>query len=104
MAGGIYIEELGKRTKKCKVKKLDKYTFSIILTQGLNRQIRRMCDYLNYDVKTLKRVRIMNIWLDTPLGKYRELTKKEFDTLSELISDSKKTFDPKQHHHRKNRR
>ncbi|WP_411895937.1 23S rRNA pseudouridine(2604) synthase RluF [Winogradskyella sp. A2] len=104
MSGGIYIEELGKRTKKCVVKKIDKYTFSIILTQGLNRQIRRMCDYLNYNVKTLKRIRIMNIVLDMPLGNYRELTEEEFKTLSDLISDSKKTFDPKQHHHRRNRR
>ncbi|GGI58224.1 23S rRNA pseudouridine(2604) synthase RluF [Winogradskyella haliclonae] len=104
MAGGIYIEELGKRTKKCKVKRIDKFTFSIILTQGLNRQIRRMCDYLNYDVETLKRVRIMNIELDTPLGKYRELTKEEFKTLSDLISDSKKTFEAKQSYQRKSRR
>ena len=104
MASGIYIEELGKRTKTCEVKKIDKYTFSIILTQGLNRQIRRMCEYLNYEVQTLKRVRIMNIKLDMPVGKYRELTKDEFKTLSELISDSKKTFDQKQKHPRKNRR
>lgn len=102
MAGGIYIEELKQRTKKCVVKKIDKYTFSIILTQGLNRQIRRMCEYLNYDVQTLKRVRIMNIKLDIPLGTYRELTTEEFKTLSELISDSKKTFQPNQRRHRKN--
>ncbi|GAB5565655.1 MAG: 23S rRNA pseudouridine(2604) synthase RluF [Winogradskyella sp.] len=102
MSGGIYIEELGQRTKKCKVKKVDKFTFNIVLTQGLNRQIRRMCSYLNYEVQTLKRVRIMNIKLDTPIGKYRELTKEEFKTLSELISDSKKTFQPKVS--RKNRR
>jgi len=94
MAGGIYIEALGQRTKKCKVNKIDKYTFSIILTQGLNRQIRRMCDYLNYNVKTLKRVRIMNIELDVPVGKYRELTREEFKTLTDLVSDSKKTFQP----------
>lgn len=104
MAGGIYIEELKQRTKKCIVKKIDKYTFSIILTQGLNRQIRRMCEYLNYDVQTLKRVRIMNIKLDVPIGKHRELTEEEFKTLSELISDSKKTFDPKQQRQRKSRR
>ncbi|MBO6881419.1 23S rRNA pseudouridine(2604) synthase RluF [Winogradskyella sp.] len=104
MAGGIYIEELGKRTKKCEVKKVDRHTFSIILTQGLNRQIRRMCEYLNYEVQTLKRVRIMNIKLDMPVGKYRELSADEFKTLSDLISDSKKTFDPKQHSRRKNRR
>ncbi|WP_299115130.1 23S rRNA pseudouridine(2604) synthase RluF [uncultured Winogradskyella sp.] len=104
MAGGIYIEELGKRTKKCKVKRVDKFTFSIILTQGLNRQIRRMCDYLNYDVQTLKRIRIMNIKLDTPVGKYRELTKEEFKILSDLISDSKKVFEAKQNMQRKSRR
>ena len=94
MAGGIYIEALGQHTKKCKVNKIDKYTFSIILTQGLNRQIRRMCDYLNYNVKTLKRVRIMNIELDVPVGKYRELTSEEFKTLTDLVSASKKTFQP----------
>jgi len=104
MAGGIYLEDLGKRTKKCEVKKIDKFTFSIILTQGLNRQIRRMCEYLNYEVQTLKRVRIMNIKLDIPLGKHRELTKDEFTKLSELISESKKTFDANQRTPRKNRR
>ncbi|MDN3493959.1 pseudouridine synthase [Winogradskyella bathintestinalis] len=103
MSGGIYLEDLGKRTKKCSVKKIDKFTFSIILTQGLNRQIRRMCEYLNYEVQTLKRVRIMNIKLDMPLGKYRELTKEEFNTLSELISESIKTFDPNQLNPRKDR-
>ncbi len=100
MSGGIYIEDLGKRTKTCVVKKIDTYTFSIILTQGLNRQIRRMCAYLNYDVLTLKRTRIMNINLDMPLGKYRELTKAEFTMLSQLISNSKKTFETKNHRQR----
>ena len=104
MAGGIFLEELGQRTKKCEVKKIDKYTFSIVLTQGLNRQIRRMCEYLNYEVQTLKRIRIMNIELDMPLGTYRELTEKEFNDLSELIKDSKKTFNPKQHNRGKSRR
>ncbi|WP_299521598.1 23S rRNA pseudouridine(2604) synthase RluF [Winogradskyella sp.] len=104
MAGGIYIEELKQRTKKCEVKKIDKYRFSIILTQGLNRQIRRMCEYLNYEVKTLKRIRIMNIKLDMPVGQYRELTEEEFKTLSALISDSKKTFEPTQKRSRKSRR
>ena len=104
MAGGIYLEDLGKRTKKCDVKKIDKFTFSIILTQGLNRQIRRMCEYLNYEVQTLKRVRIMNIKLDMPLGQYRELTKEEFKTLSDLISESKKTYDESQPSKRKNGR
>ena len=95
MSGGIYLEDLGKRTKECVVKKIDKFTFSIILTQGLNRQIRRMCEYLNYEVQTLKRVRIMNIKLDLSLGQYRELTKEEFKELNTLISDSIKTYEPK---------
>lgn len=94
MAGGIYLDELKQTTKKCKVEKLSTSTFKIILTQGLNRQIRRMCAYLNYEVQTLKRVRIMNIKLDVPVGQYRELTKDEFTALTKLISDSKKTFTP----------
>ena len=104
MAGGIYIEALKQRTKKCEVKKIDTHTFSIILTQGLNRQIRRMCEYLNYEVTTLKRIRIMNIVMDMPVGTYRELSAEEFKTLSELISDSKKTFSPKPERSRKSRR
>jgi 23S rRNA pseudouridine2604 synthase len=93
MSGGIYLEDLGKRTKKCEVKKIDRFTFSIILTQGLNRQIRRMCEYLTYEVTSLKRVRIMNINLDMPTGAYRELSEAEFSTLKKLISNSTKTFE-----------
>lgn len=95
MSGGIYLEELAQRTKTCQVKQIDKFTFSIILTQGLNRQIRRMCQYLGYEVQTLKRIRIMNIVLDVPVGKHRELTTEEFTKLSALLKDSKKTFQPK---------
>lgn len=90
MRNGIPI--LDTVTKKCKVKRLDRFTFKIILTQGLNRQIRRMCEYLDYEVETLKRVRIMNIKLDTPVGAYRELTKTEFDELNILLSNSTKEF------------
>jgi len=93
MANGIYLEDLGKRTKKCEVKKIDKYTFSIILTQGLNRQIRRMCEYLDYDVKKLKRIRIMNVNLDLPLGKWRDLTSDELKEINRLVSASVKTHD-----------
>jgi 23S rRNA pseudouridine2604 synthase len=92
MAGGIYLEELDKTTKKCVVKKIDSQTFSIILTQGLNRQIRRMCEYLTYEVETLKRTRIMNIPLDMPIGEYRELTKQEFKDLNNLLAESTKTY------------
>lgn len=88
MSNGVPI--LGQITKKCTVEKLGTYTFKIILTQGLNRQIRRMCDYLNYDVQTLKRVRIMNIKLDMPVGTYRELTPTEFNNLNRLLADSRK--------------
>lgn len=95
MSGGIYIEDLKQTTKKCKVEKLSKYSFRIVLTQGLNRQIRRMCDYLNYDVQTLKRVRIMNIVLDTPVGQYRELTPTEFKELNALLEKSKKSYQAK---------
>lgn len=79
-------------TKSCKVKKIGKCTFNIVLTQGLNRQIRRMCEYLGYTVTSLKRVRIMNISLN-PLstGKWRYLTNKEISNLLALTEASKKT-------------
>ncbi|GGK33236.1 pseudouridine synthase [Yeosuana aromativorans] len=92
MSGGIPLADLNRTTKKCKVEKLSTYEFKIILTQGLNRQIRRMCEYLNYEVQTLKRVRIMNIKLDVPAGEYRELTKEELKELHVLIEDSTKTY------------
>lgn len=92
MSGGIRLAELNRVTKKCKVEKLSTYQFKIILTQGLNRQIRRMCEYLNYEVETLKRVRIMNIKMDMPIGEYRELTKEEFSELNNLISNSTKEY------------
>ncbi|WP_323788188.1 23S rRNA pseudouridine(2604) synthase RluF [Psychroserpens sp.] len=95
MSGGIYLDELKQTTKKCEVEKLSKYSFRIVLTQGLNRQIRRMCDYLNYEVLTLKRVRIMNIVLDTPVGEYRELTQDEFKELSSLLEHSKMNYQTK---------
>jgi len=92
MSSGIPLEELKKTTKTCQVEKLNSNTFKIILTQGLNRQIRRMCDYLNYEVESLKRVRIMNIELDMPVGEYRELTQEEFKKLNNLLKESTKTF------------
>ena len=79
-------------TKKCYAEQIHKKQFRIILTQGLNRQIRRMCEYLEYKVLTLKRVRIMNIKLNTKVGRYRDLTKKEMKELLNLISDSEKNF------------
>ena len=80
-------------TRPCKVEQLSRVRFKIILTQGLNRQIRRMCEYLGYHVQQLKRVRIMNIHLDLPNGKFREMTKEEFRELNNLLADSSKTID-----------
>lgn len=80
-------------TRKCEVEQLDTLSFRIILTQGLNRQIRRMCEYLGYEVKKLKRIRIMNIKLDLPTGKWRDLTPDEFAELDNLLKDSAKTSD-----------
>ncbi|MBT8314749.1 MAG: 23S rRNA pseudouridine(2604) synthase RluF [Maribacter sp.] len=88
MANGVPI--LDTVTRKCAVEEIDKYQFKIILTQGLNRQIRRMCEYLGYRVKKLKRTRIMNVKLDIPLGKWRDLTAKELKEINRLISDSSK--------------
>ena len=77
-------------TKKCFVKQTHKNEFKIILTQGFNRQIRRMCEYLDYRVIELTRVRIMNVNLDLKVGKWRYLSIKEFKDLNELLSDSSK--------------
>jgi len=88
MAAGVPI--LNTVTKPCEIEATGNKSFRIILTQGLNRQIRRMCEYLGYNVQTLKRVRIMNITLDVPLGRYRELTEREIEQLNLLISDSDK--------------
>lgn len=80
-------------TRKCEVEEIGKYQFKIVLTQGLNRQIRRMCEYLDYNVKKLKRVRIMNINLDIPVGKWRDLTPSELQEINRLVSSSSKTID-----------
>jgi len=91
MSNGIKI--LNTITKNCFVKQLGPKKFKIILTQGLNRQIRRMCESLGYRVTSLKRVRIMNIKLDLSTGKYREFTKEELLELNRLLEDSSKTYD-----------
>ena len=88
MSNGVEI--LDTITKNCFVEQLGSKRFKIILTQGLNRQIRRMCESLDYKVKTLKRVRIMNIKLDVPVGKYREFTKRELLELNKLLETSLK--------------
>ena len=89
MGNGVPI--LDTVTRKCKVEQISKYIFRIVLTQGLNRQIRRMCEYLGYEVTALKRIRIINISLDIPVGRYRELTPAEIKDLNKLIEPSSKT-------------
>ena len=91
-----FIEKMGQGvpildtvTRPCKVKAIGKYKFNIILTQGLNRQIRRMCEYFGYKVTRLERVRVMNIELgNLKSGEYRKVTDAEIKELYELIKDS----------------
>ena len=85
MSEGVKI--LGKKTKKCKVEKIKSTEFKIILTQGLNRQIRRMCEHFDFRVVSLQRVRIMNIKLDVREGKYRLLNDKEISELTNMLKN-----------------
>ena len=88
----VGVPVLGKVTKKCFVRQEGGRRFRIILTQGLNRQIRRMCEFLGYKVMTLTRVRIMNISLgNLPVGKWRYFTAPEIDKLNEMVAESSKT-------------
>ncbi len=91
MGNGVPI--LDTVTRKCFVKQTDKNKFKIILTQGLNRQIRRMCEYLEYDIRKLKRVRIMNVNLDIPIGEYRDFTARELNQINQSVEHSIKTFE-----------
>ncbi len=89
MGNGIPLHELETTTKKCKVERISRFVFKIVLIQGLNRQIRRMCEYLGYEVVTLKRVRIMNIELgNLAVGKWRDLTPKELQGLKDAVKVS----------------
>lgn len=89
MASPVYLKELGVTTRSCVTEKTGKYTFRIILTQGYNRQIRRMCETFGYTVKRLKRIRIMNFLLgNLKEGEYREATAEEMKILLGLIKDS----------------
>lgn len=94
MSGGVPI--MGTMTKKCKVEMITPHSFRIILIQGLNRQIRRMCEYFEYDVKKLKRTRIMNVKLDLPSGQWRELTSEELSEIQRLTQNSSKKTEKKQ--------
>ncbi len=103
MANGVPI--LGTRTKKCFVQKESNYTFRIILTQGLNRQIRRMCEYFGYHVTKLIRLRIMHIKLgDLPEGKWRNFTKQEVNKLMQLVAKSENLSQKMKEHRVKNKR
>lgn len=85
MSKGVYLKELNEMTRPCELEKIGKYTFKIILTQGLNRQIRRMCESFGYKVRSLTRVRIMNIELKgLKTGEYRELKGEELSNLYRL--------------------
>ncbi len=89
LSGGVPLAELGVMTRKCFVERTGKRSFRIVLTQGLNRQIRRMCEYFGYRVRNLVRVRIMNIGLGSlAVGTYREVTGKEYERLLVLLRDS----------------
>lgn len=90
MSEGVRI--LGTKTKPCKVSQETKFIFRITLTQGMNRQIRRMCDALTYKVKKLVRVRIMNVSLGKlPVGHWRFLTNEEVEMINKMVSSSSKT-------------
>lgn len=91
MSNGVPI--LDTVTRKCYVEQIHKNVFRIILTQGLNRQIRRMCEYLDYRVTKLKRVRIMNVELDMGVGNWRNLTRKEMKVMRSLLAKSTKTYE-----------
>lgn len=89
LAGGVPLVELGTVTRKCRVEKIGRNQIRVVLTQGLNRQIRRMCEYFGYRVTKLERVRIMNIHLgELKPGEYREVTEQEYTQLLALIQNS----------------
>jgi 23S rRNA pseudouridine2604 synthase len=89
MSNGVPI--LDTVTRKCEVEQISRFKFKIILTQGLNRQIRRMCEALDYEVTRLVRHRIMNVSLDVPVGEWRYISEVEMNEINTLIADSAKT-------------
>lgn len=91
MGNGVPI--LDTVTRKCEVEQTGRFIFRIVLTQGLNRQIRRMCEHFDYEVVKLKRVRIMNVKLDIPAGRWRDLTKAELQEINRLVAGSSKTYE-----------
>lgn len=82
MTQGIFLQELNVKTRECELEKVGKYTFKIVLTQGVNRQIRRMCAVCGYKVQSLKRIRVMHVQLENlKQGEYRELEQKDVQQL-----------------------
>lgn len=99
MSAGVPI--LDTVTKRCQIVQLSENSFKMILTQGLNRQIRRMCEHFGYEVIKLRRTRIMNVKLDRlPLGRWRELTNEEMQEISKLIAYSSKTEEASEDKHK----
>ncbi|MFT5103130.1 MAG: 23S rRNA pseudouridine2604 synthase [Candidatus Latescibacterota bacterium] len=89
MSNGVPLQELETTTKKCEIERISRFVFKIVLIQGLNRQIRRMCEYLGYEVVSLQRLRIMHIELgDLALGKWRDLTEAEVQGLKDAVEES----------------
>lgn len=94
LSQGVYLEELDKKTRPCKVEQIGKFTFRIVLTQGLNRQIRRMCRELDYQVHALKRVRVANIDLGRlKPGEYRILKGNELKELYRIAGRKEKAYE-----------
>jgi 23S rRNA pseudouridine2604 synthase len=91
MGSGVSILETV--TRECEVEQISKFSFRIVLTQGLNRQIRRMCEHLGYDVLKLKRTRIMNVKLDMPIGEWRYISPEELSEIYQLVQSSAKTHE-----------
>ena len=88
LSSGVYLKELDVTTKPCKCQKVARNKFSMIITQGLNRQIRRMCEEMGCRVMKLRRIRILDIELsDLPVGEYRKATKKEMDSVLRMMDD-----------------
>ncbi len=89
LASGMYLKEIGRKTKPCTVKRLGDRTFSIVLTEGMNRQIRRMCAVLGHEIRFLKRVRVLNVELGAMKpGQQRRITGKELEQLYSLAFPS----------------
>ena len=90
LSAGVYLSELKVTTRPCRTERIGKRKFRIVLTQGLNRQIRRMCDTCGYSVRSLVRIRIMNVHLgNLKTGTFRKVTRREYETLTEMLENGR---------------